>query len=88
MFIAGFLLSAGALLWYKLIVPFDRLLQQSEETERLECTPAVKGVVQTPELSAADKSLVNLSNALNRSRVVPLANAEEKPSTRAVAPAA
>lgn len=86
--IVGFLLSAGALLWYKLVLPFGRVLQQSEENDRPEFAPIAASAVQAPEFAAADASLVNLSNAVGRPRVASTVRVEDQSSTRAVAPVA
>ena len=65
--IAGISLSAGAFVWYKVVLPFGRMLEESEELERGDW-PAAK--VPAPKATESmTASLVNLSNALEASRV-------------------
>lgn len=77
--IAGISLSAGAFVWYKLVLPFGRMLEESEQLERgdwpREQAPATKPA------EAMTSSLVNLSNALETSRVAPPATEPDRKET-------
>lgn len=64
--IAGVSISAGALFWYRVVLPFSRILKNAEELERGDSIAArvPGGAIPSGAETAMTNSLVNLSEAL------------------------
>jgi hypothetical protein len=75
--IAGISVSAGAFVWYKIVLPFGRMLEESEELERGDW-PAARTAKSTESMTA---SLVNLSNALEASGFVSVSPEADRKET-------
>lgn len=78
--IAGISVSAGAFVWYKVVLPFGRMLEESEELERGDW-PAAPAAATPKAAGSMTASLVNLSNALQTPGFAPASAETDRKET-------
>lgn len=78
--IAGISVSAGAFVWFKVVLPFGRMLEESEEMERGDW-PVAQAAAAPKSTGSMTASLVNLSNALQTPGFAPASPETDRKET-------